>query len=383
MSNSRLTWTSASNAEADRLCPGRHLAQLPIPEVAERKDATFGTEVHDALSKRGTPEGEALVEKMSIPQQNTYIACCEVEDEKVGRFFTGQPGQPVVTRHKRRWIGWQPSKSTPELWHSGESDVDYVWGERALIIDYKSLWGDTVESSSNQQLRDLACLLWNELRTSNVRIKEIGVMINQPMVTRDPSICIYSEADLGRAIAELAARVIASNTPNQKRVAGDVQCEFCRAKKVCEEYAKFSVEHLPAERPLFDVPIARWSAAQRVLFCEVAPRINSWLEQGKEHIKASLKDDPNSVPGYGLKADSNIEYVSDVQGLFERFEKLGGKLEDFMPCLGVSSEEFAGAVRKLTKLKGKELDATLKVMKSGLTKTERRSGAIYRKKGEK
>ena len=41
--------TSASNAHADALCPGRHLAQRGLAEPAERADAAHGRSIHEAL----------------------------------------------------------------------------------------------------------------------------------------------------------------------------------------------------------------------------------------------------------------------------------------------------------------------------------------------
>ena len=42
--------TSASNAQADSLCQGRHRAQAGLPDT-KSDDSKFGTEIHDALAK--------------------------------------------------------------------------------------------------------------------------------------------------------------------------------------------------------------------------------------------------------------------------------------------------------------------------------------------
>lgn len=374
MSQQRGKWTSASSAHADRLCPARHLMQQQVPETESTKDSEFGDAVHQALAKQGDPEIKSIFASLALDQQETFEVCCEIELQKVSQFFSGESDDtPIVTREKRLWIGWKGD--TGELWHSGQSDVCYEVNNRALIADYKSLWGEVPEPASNEQLRDLACILFR----NRPNLTEIGVFVIQPRVTKNPDICVYTSADLARATNEMAMRVIKSNTPGRQPVPGDEQCHFCRAKKICKPWQDWTGEHLPAQRPLFDVPIQSWTMAQKVLFCEVKGRINDWIEEGEKEIKRSLKADPESVPGFGVRADFEVQEVSDPQKCFERLEKLGVTLDNYMACLSVGNQKLLAAIKAVTGKKGKELEAIFKVVVDGITKSTKRSGGMYKK----
>ena len=63
----RQVHTSASNASADRKCPGRAIAQRGIPEV-KSDDAEHGRAIHEALAKQD-PTG------LDVDQMDIYESC--------------------------------------------------------------------------------------------------------------------------------------------------------------------------------------------------------------------------------------------------------------------------------------------------------------------
>jgi hypothetical protein len=48
-------WTSASNALADRLCRGRHLAQRDLPELPGSDESESGIVIHALWTGTGPP----------------------------------------------------------------------------------------------------------------------------------------------------------------------------------------------------------------------------------------------------------------------------------------------------------------------------------------
>lgn len=375
---SRGKWTSASSASADRLCHGRHNAQKDIPEEAS-KDADFGDAVHRLLAMSEHPDLAGAVAASTSEVRATFEQCQEIEMMVVEKFFGNLVPKQVV-RERRMWIGWK--YPTGEQYHSGKFDLLVIEPPKALIVDYKSLWGDVEESPSNEQLRDLVCLVAHQDPT----LQEIGVAIIQPKVTRDPSICVYDKLSIARATKEMRLRVKLNHEPDAKRIPGDIQCRFCRARPSCKEWMAWSGAELPAERPLFEVPMIQWTPEQCAKFCSVKGKIEKWIEEGEKHVKALLRENPTVVPGYQLTKDHVVREPANIQGIFERFEGQGGTLDSYMSCLGLEVGKFKDKLRDLLsrggkRVKEKEVDAYYDLMVKEMTREIPRAGYI-RKRGK-
>ena len=340
-------WTSASNAMADELCPGRHLAQLSIPEPPESDDAKFGTAIHNELAGKDHPpldtDQESIVESMRT-----------IDNRVLAVFYpnaVGKMDEPL--RERRLWIEW-PDK----LRHSAQVDVGFLVGYRALIGEYKSLPGDVPTSPNNLQLRDQAVLV-----SVNVPgLTEIGVYVNQPLVTHSPEICIYQVRDLDRARDDLYRRVFASNQKDAQRRAGEEQCKFCRAKVECPAYIKMA-SSLVATGPIgasLAAPVEKWTPQQRALFLDRAGVAEQWLNDCYERLRELLMKEPDAVPGYTLREGRNNPTLINPQNLLMRFMKLGGTQEQFIKSLDVGKGKLTEAVKEVTKLKGKKLEDTVK-----------------------
>jgi hypothetical protein len=365
-------WTSASNSLADELCPGRHQAQLSIPEPTESEDAAFGNAIHKVLAGVGLKPGDEIV-KLTTEQESIAFSMLAIEEKVLAAFYPNVAGvveKPI--REKRLFIQWGDG-----LRHSGQVDVAYVIGTRALIGEYKSLPGSQPESPKNLQLRDQAVLL----ATNVPGLKEIGVFVNQPLVTHSPEICIYQVTDLERARDDLYRRVHQSNQPNAPRVAGEVQCKFCRAKATCPEHIKFA-SALTMTGPVaasLNAPVETWSPQQRTMFMERVGTAEKWLEDCKERLRELLLKDPESVPGYKLNEGRNNPTYINPAAMFAEFKKLGGTEAQFIAALDVGKGKLTEAVKSLTGLKGNKLEATVKgIIGENVVNTKTRPSIVKR-----
>ncbi len=367
--------TSASNAQADALCPGRHLAQCGIPEPPKGEDASIGTRIHGALA------GESgLLPSLSVDERDTFDACRAIEKKLVVQFFGSDDPKFKVQRHERLWVRWENHA------HSGEPDVVFRFGTKALILDYKVLSGDVAESSRNEQLRDLAVLV----KVNSLMLDEIAVAIVQPLVTHSPELCVYAAADLERSALNLRARVEASNNPKSLRVAGEVQCKWCKAKTTCAEFNKWQGGMIPIDPPysgrgitaensgLFNLPMSMWTPDQRGLAASILPIATKRLDEIKEFLKELLEADPSAIPGYRLKPGAVRESITDPQQCFDRFAALGGHLNEFFPCIKVQKGDLKEAVAGVTKKKGKALAAELATLLEGITEEKQSAPSLAR-----
>lgn len=338
-------YTSASNALADTLCPGRHILSRDMPDV-ESGDAKHGTAIHEAL-RRQDPEG------LSVDQKDIYETCNEIEAELLVRYFgeevRGLKASPV--RERRFWIAWPDGNR-----HSGQIDSAHRKGTRALIVEYKTLSGDVAASPKNLQLRDQVCLF----EAGTPLLNEVAVAVIQPLATHTPEICVYAKADILRARDELYNRVNTSNKPDSPRIPGELQCKYCKAKTVCAEFQKWSGSILPAPQDLFKVSMSNWTPEQRTLIADILPVAFKRLEEIDTFLFEGMTKQEGFVPGYHLEPGQKRETLTNPQGIFESFSKMGGSLEQFMKCIGVVKSKLKAELAVVTDEKGKALDSALR-----------------------
>ncbi len=356
--------TSASNAEADKLCQGRHLMQRGMPDDSTR-DSVYGSRVHDALAKqdsRGlTPE-----------QDDCYETCMAIEKKLVAQLFPDATKPIVPIREKRWWIIWADG-----LKHSGQTDTVYRLGTKALIIEYKALAGEVPVSSKNMQLRDQTCVYEH----NSPLLEFVAAVVIQPFVTHSPEICVYTKEQIMRAREEMYRRISDSNKEGAPRTAGEVQCKFCKGRFKCPEYGQFAGQMVatPETKELIAVPVASWTPAMRRLFMERLPVAEKWLEGCKAEMKALLKANPESVPGYELKPGRINQPIINAQVVFDRASKQGVPLEKFMSCVSVGKGDLKAVLKEATALKGKKLDEAMDEVLAGNTETKQSEPSIVRK----
>lgn len=366
--------TSASNAQADLLCPGRHQAQVGLPDVPT-DDADSGRRIHAALAD-GT---DANMKLLSLEEREVFDACREIEKKVVGQFFgelpAGTNGNRVF-RHERYWVRVPYKRADaagPTYYpHSGEVDVVHRRGPLALIGDYKTLAGEVAGSPSNLQLRDLSVLV-----RGNLLVEKIGVVIIQPFVTHSPEVCLYDKAALDRAEQEMFNRVITSHSADALRVPGDLQCKFCKAKSQCQEHQRWATSLLPQIGNLIDKFVADWTEQDYALFLEREGVARQWLDGCWEAAKEFAKK--RNIPGWKLKPGNERENIIHPQEVFNRFVALGGKPEAFVgKCVSVGKGKLREAVNEATGAKGKSLDAAMTTLLEGCTETKQNAPSLVK-----
>jgi len=310
-------------------------------------EATTGTRIHEALAKQD-PTG------LSAQEENVFLSCNDIESSMLVKYF----GDEVRTlkknpvRERRFWVQWPDG-----LRHSGQIDSVHRWKNKAIIFDYKTLAGDVSDSSRNLQLRDLACLYY---ANNTVMLDEIATCVIQPMVTHSPEIAVYNKEDIRRSMELMYFRVSSSNSKNAPRVAGAVQCKYCKAKGGCEEYQKFSTALVSMpERSLLNIPVNEWTPAQRRQFCDGFSVAQKWLEDAWTAMEKGALSDPSFVPGYAMSEGSTRTKIKNLQSVFDRFSKSGGSLEQFMKHATITNKDLEAITRDATKLKGKALKSAI------------------------
>lgn len=313
--NPRLGFTSASSAEADLLCPGRHLAQRGL-EGYESRDATSGQIVHACFA--GTLDPATL----STSQQKTVERGREIEAVVAEQWFKqvghklaprdGIEAEQVMKRAHRELRLW--AYKNGQRVHSGAVDALWLAGDMkfALIEDLKSLFGDVEDAASNQQLRDYAALVH-----LNYGCEEVAVFVNQPNVRwrmEDQKLVIYKMDDLKLAVEQLQRRVHNSNLLNAPRTPGLKQCKYCLACATdrCPESLKAIRDFGSADRATWMF----WEPKKRGEVVLDAKLVSEICEAVFDVAKYELKKDPQWAEGWEVTQDVTVRHVENVPAIY-------------------------------------------------------------------
>lgn len=346
MNDLRLGLPSASNAHSDSLCAGRHLCHSAFPSE-DSEWSKHGTLVH--LGMAGGSSG------CSLEQLNWIRRASEIEDRVICNWAATSGEDMKEHREERLWAygplddDLRTSKS-----NSGQADVFWIEDKRALLADYKSLFGDVPDAAENLQLRDLAVLIH-----LNYGVTEVTAYINQPRVTRNPKLVVYGLEDLKRAEVEMRERVKASMDPNSKRVPGVDQCKYCNGKLVCEEFRASSMS--PMLGTFHAVSDLKPKELNPILERRLAPlppdvlvglrntlKLTEMLQTAvNAEIRKRLTADGTSVPGLTLADGNKVRVITQILKAWELIVARTDKvtLEAFAECLSISIGDLEKAVK--------------------------------------
>ena len=316
---------SASGLQRIALCPGSWLAEMAYPEVTSEA-AEAGTRLHEHMELGTLPEDAVEAEAVEW--------CREAERQLVDQYVAPM-GAARVLREQRWWDGQQV--------FSGQADA--VWGYEgaALVVDYKFGRVPVPVAANNLQLAGLALLAFDNVPGIDV----VFCSILQPLVSRStPRVVRYQRADVPQLRRYLYGVVREAEVPGARRVPGEEQCRYCRAKVDCaacmamvrsvaggQASADLSQGLSTPRQHLSEATScwSDWSAERKAEALQLAGLAKKWAEAVERRAKADLKDG-FAIPGWSLGAGRRSFKVTDAQGAFAHLHGL----------LGLTGEEFAG-----------------------------------------
>lgn len=316
---------SASGMQRLVLCPGSWLAEKAYPEESSEA-AEAGTRLHKHMEEGTLPEDAAEAEA---------VEWCRVQERALVEKYVAPEGGETVLR-ELRW--WERDRR-----FSGQQDVVYVLGEIALILDYKFGRVPVPVAADNLQLAGAGLLAFDNL--PGVKVVFCGIL--QPLASRqEPRLVRYNRVAEAHLRGYLVRAIDAAEQPEARRVPGEVQCRYCKAKVDCPACMVMvrSVTGGPASADLsqgLSTPRqqlseatscwADWTPEKKAEALELAVLAKKWAEAVERRAKADLKDG-FGIPGWSLGAGRKTFKVTDAQGAFAHLNGL----------LGVTGEEFAG-----------------------------------------
>ncbi len=371
MTDERFGVPSASAMRRISNCPPSHkLGALFCDPGSD--EATTGDRIHLALETGDTT-------KLETEDIQTYEMCLDQKNELLNNWI-GEEMDYQVFKEVRLGLTTLglvrdvTPKTTWKLRFSGKADFVAVFGEGALICDYKTLHGDHDHASENDQLRSLAVLVALRHGVSQVR-----VAIIQPWKGK-PTVADFDKAALEAATAWLHDTLNREelSTPDQAN-AGD-WCKWCAARVSCVAFqdkamrvAETAIMQLPADdekarKAMFaraaELPDGELAARYRGL------KMLGWYVnavEGNVRMRAA-ENGTFAADHYRLVEGKARESIERVDVVFGNLSELGVTAQDFTAVCKTTKTAVSALARKATGQKGKELDATVKRCLEGAVK---------------
>lgn len=211
---------SASGFDAEFRCPGKRALCKRLPPEEDTAVAARGVRIHEALKNND-------LSGLSTTEGNTASRIMYGESEIVHEYgFEGAH----ITFEERVW------DTDDALNHTWSARVDrYDWQpeqRRLLVLDDKSGWALPPPIHVNWQVRSEAALL-AEIHDA----QEVVVGLIHPHHADSLwEAKVYSRKQSDTLLATTRELVKAIQLPNQRRVVGGIQCQWCVAKALCPEY---------------------------------------------------------------------------------------------------------------------------------------------------
>jgi hypothetical protein len=357
----RRGWTSASNAHADLLCPGRYQAQRGLPEETS-EDAESGTRGHALVAGEESPE--ATYEERDMADRVKDIRSKILQQWVLGRKVV----KTLV--EKRLWI------QVLGYHHSGKPDfltfaTDPQGGMHALVLDYKFGHIPVDDPDVNEQLRDQAVLAD---AAAKFQLASVTVQLIQPWAGKYTP-AVYDRAALDEAKSRTADRVVASHATGARRVAGVVQCKYCRAKLRCPEFKALVTQPLPPhetreemqqalDRVESILPEITDDKLARML--DVLGLAEKWLVAIKTEAKARLRERPGCIQGWVLTPGVVRSAITDVRTVWSRWAaQYPQATEALVAAMKISKTDLEKALRGVSGMKGGALKETMNRLLDG------------------
>lgn len=299
---------SASGLQRIALCPGSWLAERAYPEETSGA-AEAGTRLHGHMELGSLPEDAEEAEACGW--------CREMELLMVEQHL-GCYGKNLTPLREQRW--WDAQRV-----FSGQADVVWCHEGEALVLDYKFGRVPVTVAANNLQLAGLALLAFDNVPGLDV----VYAGILQPWVSRYvPRVVRYQRADVPQLRRYLYGVVQAALVPGARRVPGEQQCRYCRAKVDCA-----ACGGLVRQESQVDVAEAwsEWAPEKKAEALKVAQLAKRWAEAVERRAKGDLKDGIE-IPGWNMGSGRKSFKISDATGAFLQLNAL----------IGLSGEAFAG-----------------------------------------
>ena len=295
----------------------RRLGQV-VHEDSEA--ARQGTRVHEALDTGN-------LEQLSPDECDLFEDLRQQEHAQLSDWQTDSG--PLERRSEIRLYLRREGHFLPVL--TGQPDLVFVQGARALIIDRKLGRRRVADPGENWQLKTYAVLL----SRSEPQLEEITVAVQSPYF------CYlsytFSRAELDRIYETVL--VVLSSLSDPGPPAPGPHCQFCQARLICPA-ARTEAETATLAK-VIKLPLGEGAAK---LLTQIK-RAKSLFQEIESHYRRLLEREPAAIPGWTLEPGAVRRTIDDPIKALEQLSELFST-QEFLACCTPSIPELEKAWAK-------------------------------------
>lgn len=303
MEDERESLPSSSGFDAEFRCPGKRALCKSLPKEEDTAVTARGRRIHEALQ-----EGD--FSQLAKSEGDTASRIAYGESEIVHEFgFEGA----LIEFEQRVW------DVDDNLNHTWSGRIDrYDWQpdqRRLLVIDDKTGWTTPPPVHMNWQVRSEASLLAEQNDAEEV----VVALIHPHHAESLWEAKVYTRRQCDTLLETTRHLVKQIQMPNQRRIPGGIQCQWCQAKRVCPEFI--------AEEKALDQAIADEITDQG--FTAINARSKEERGEHVRQLKARVKNiefllsqyvelnlrDPDSITGWRLTRRVTRHIVNEVEAM--------------------------------------------------------------------
>jgi hypothetical protein len=302
---------SASGAHRWMACPGSVAAEAGIPDSTS-SFAEEGTMAHDLMEL-------ALITKKPCTEFKVYdsdmMGHVQTYVDYVGGLI--KQGDSVFIERRVDFSEWVPGGF-------GTADTVILGGGRIQIVDLKYGKGVPVYAENNPQAMLYALGAYAEFvfvgGFDTVRISIVQPRLDSISEWEISVTDLLKFGETARAAAE------ATQDPNAKRIPGEKQCRFCKAKGACPALYKMTADTLMADFEQIDEAPQpnKLTDEQLRVAIENKPLIEAWLASVELIVKQRLIDG-GGFDGFKLVEGRTMRKWSDEDQAGETLSYLLGE----------------------------------------------------------
>ena len=311
-------YPSASAIERLMACSESHamgllakdFGQVPGGDLDEWRG--YGTRIHEAIYE------QSMTSLTDNKEREAYSKLISKLRGTIGSW--GAKNTDIILQEHRMWLH---EDLIPVF--SGQADYIRIQGERALLLDFKTLWARSAEPSKNHQIGTLGYLICQEFPEVNV----VTGQILSPHYTYNKH--LWHRDELEDYWEKTIRPVLLKASVHSDPVPGD-HCKFCPGMLICPavKRKKSALAVISPDGELPQVLPTGPLAAELLSSMEVVKKLIAALEV---HYKQLLAEDPDAVPGWGLLEGQYKRSITKPKELADALTKLG---VDWWPAVSMA-----------------------------------------------
>ena len=313
-----------------------------LPEDQDSDAASHGRLIHTICEEMwdGREHVTGKYDESDIREAAAYIA--EARNIAVRAWGTDEEGE--VIKEQRLFL----SDETGVAYVTGQADVVWLRGKEALIIDYKTGWGQLPAASDSWQLMTYAAMVAQEYEVVSVRVAFIqgGRMASEH---------IFSKQDLDTLVAFVfpGLLLLREDNPFESSFHPDPDgCKYCPCRLRCPALnAQFML--MEPKKSVDDIFLPSLANTQLEEIKVALTQLAAFERALNDEMLARAEENPEAFAQFYMAPGRSRRTVTDASALCEQLLADGVEPDDIYKAIKLSVTEAEALHKAATGLKGK------------------------------